>query len=51
MLWRAEGAKNGSIDALDRLNALQAVIVQISHTNKCNRSLSLSRTEQFVVEL
>lgn len=36
---------------LDRLDAWQAVIVQISHTGKYNLSPPLSRTELFVVEL
>lgn len=40
-----------SKDALDRLDALQAVTVQISHTGKWNLSPTLSRTELFVVEL
>lgn len=40
-----------SKDVSDRLDALQAVIVQISHTGKYNLSPSLRRTELFVVEL
>lgn len=37
-------------EVLDTLDALQAVIVQISHAGKYNLCPCLSRTELFVVE-